>query len=205
MNLSVKFRCMGDLKNTLVFLGDSEVVRAIQGTLQYFGALQQRSNCIVIKHPVTGLECALSPGDEIQYDPKEAKFIIIQHDTKALPWCRIEFDHAIPSSGTQVANHVLRCNLNRGENIRVTTLNASQPCVMKLRVRGVDNDAGEVVYTGDVPWPKTAVERQALPVTFTYRGHDIRVWSEGVQFVILHTGTEQEMIENQIGVEIYIK
>lgn len=205
MIISAKFRSMGDINTHVLFTGDPIVVQVIQETLKLAGVLQQRSNCIVIKHPVTGLECALSPGDEVQYNSSEQKFIVIQHDLTALPWCRIEFAHALPPSGTPIVNHVLRCDLNRGENVRVMTLCAAQPCVVKLRIRDKTNEPGEIVYTGDVPWPKSAVERQSLPVAFTYRGHEIRVWSEGAQFVILHTGVDQENIENQIGVEIYIK
>lgn len=205
MIINAKFRCMGDIDSHVLFTGDPIVVQVIQESLKLAGVLQQRSNCIIIKHPVTGLEAALSPGDEVKYDSTEEKFIVIQHDRTALPWGSFEFDYALPSSGTPIVNHVLRCDLNRGENVRVMTLCAAQACVLKLRIRDKTNEPGEIVYTGDVPWPKTAVERQSLPVAFTYRGHDIRVWSEGAQFVILHSGVDQENIENHIGVEIYIK
>lgn len=205
MIISVKFRFIEDIKRVLVFHGDPDKVRAIQGVLHQGGMLIQRSNCIVIKHPVTGLECALSPGDEVQFDAVASKFIVIQHDTTALPWCRIEFDYAMPTSGTLIAGHVLRCSKNSGENVRLTTLCAGVPTIVKLRLGGFDNPDGEVLYTGDVPMPKTAVERQCLETAFSYRGHDIRVWSEGVQFVILHSGLEQEMLEKDITVEIYIK
>lgn len=205
MKYTVTFKYDEDFTKTLVFKGDLNVAHTLQGALQQAGLLVQYSNCIVVKHPVTGLECALSPGDVIEFDTETFKFTIIQNNDKALQWCRIEFEYFRPAPGSQIVNHMFNCSVNRAENVRVVGLSASLQTTVRLRLKGIDNPDGEILYSGDVAMPNTAVERQNLLPILSYRGHDIRVWSEGTQFILLHSGAEQEILDKNIVCEIFIK
>lgn len=206
MKYTVTFKYDEDFTQTLVFKGDLNVAHTLQGALQQAGLLVQYSNCIVVKHPVTGLECALCPGDVVEFDTETFKFTITQNNTEAVAkWGRIEFEYFRPAPGTKIVNHMFNCSTNRAENIRVVGLSASLPTTVRLRLRGIDNPDGEILYSGDVAMPKTAVERQSIPPILSYRGHDIRVWSEGTQFILLHSGTEQEILDKNIVCEIFIK
>lgn len=203
MKYTATFQFVADIKTTLVFNGDATSVRAIQGMLMHADALAHRGNCIVIKHPVTGLECALSPGDTVTWDSETFRFVVVQNDDKALQWCRIEFDVLKAQSGA-IAAEVHFPLTNKMRSAQVINMAAGQPATVTLRVVDKYNPGGEVVYKGDLPFPKTAVERQELPIMFTYRGHTFQAWSEGVQFVISHGGSEAEPIEKTVVCQIII-
>lgn len=203
MKYTATFQAYADIKSVIVFGGDEMTARAVQGMLMHNQLLIQHPNCIVIKHPVTGLECALNPGDTVTWDSEAFRFIVVQNNDQALQWCRMEFDINKATPGT-IAAEVHFPLTNKMRSAQIINMAASQPATVTLRIVDKYNPDGEIVYKGDLPFPKTAVERQDLSVMFTYRGHTFQVWSEGLHYIVMHGGEEAEPVEKTVICQIVI-